>query len=54
MLSLWGYIDKKGKYAITPQFDEAGSFEEGLAAVRSENKWGYIDKDGKYIWTPTN
>jgi hypothetical protein len=29
----WGYIDKTGKIVIPPQFDDAESFSEGLAAV---------------------
>ena len=48
----WGYIDKTGKYAIKPQFDEAGGIAEGLALVRSGQKWGYIDKSGSYIIKP--
>ena len=30
----WGYIDKAGTMVIEPQFDRAGSFSEGLAAVK--------------------
>ncbi|GAH30691.1 unnamed protein product, partial [marine sediment metagenome] len=50
----WGYIDKTGKWVITPQFQWAGSFSEGLAAVRIEGKWGwgYIDKTGKWVIEP--
>jgi WG containing repeat len=29
----WGFIDEKGETAIQPQFDDAHSFSEGLAAV---------------------
>lgn len=47
----WGYIDKRGKTIIEPQFNEASSFSEGLAAVTTElgSKWGYIDKTGKMV-----
>jgi len=34
----WGYIDKENKLIIQPQFDEAGEFSEGLAAVRIGSK----------------
>ncbi|NJR49980.1 MAG: WG repeat-containing protein [Leptolyngbyaceae cyanobacterium CSU_1_3] len=27
---------------IVPQFEQAGSFSQGLARVRVEGKWGYI------------
>lgn len=50
-----GYLDKKGQWAIKPQFDEVRDFSEGLAAVNRGSKchvggkWGYIDKDGRFI-----
>ena len=45
----YGYIDKTGKMLISPQFDDAGSFFDGLAGVRTGPKWGYIDKTGKMV-----
>jgi hypothetical protein len=46
----WGYIDKKGDFAIRPRFSDADDFSEGLAPVKvSENKWGYINKAGKLV-----
>lgn len=39
----YGYIDRKGEWAISPRFLEAKPFSEGLAPVRNENGWGYID-----------
>ena len=56
--SKWGYIDPTGKMVIKPQFDCAGTFENGLAQVTIESdswqdrKIGYIDKTGKYVWEP--
>lgn len=45
----WGYINKKGEYVITPQFQDAGFFYSGLARVVSaDGKIGYISEDGKY------
>lgn len=50
-----GYIDKKGKEIIKPQYDYAGEFSEGLAPVcnnidKEENKkCGYIDINGKNV-----
>ena len=47
----YGYINPEGKYIINPQFDDAGSFSGGLAAVKM-GKWGYIDKTGKVVINP--
>lgn len=46
----WGYIDRKGKIHINPQFQEANVFSEGLALVQSSNdQYGFINKEGKYV-----
>jgi hypothetical protein len=50
---LYGYIDSTGKDAITPQFDNAGSFVNGIAAAAKNNKWGFINKKGEFIIEPT-
>ena len=34
---------------ITPQYEDADSFSEGLAAVKKDGKWGYIDETGKTV-----
>jgi hypothetical protein len=52
-----GFIDRTGKVALAPQFDqkfdrEQGVFSEGLAAVARGDKWGYIDKTGKWVIAP--
>lgn len=48
----WGFIDKTGRMAIKPQFDEAHDFSGGLAAVETGDKWGYIDTTGKMAIEP--
>ena len=49
----WGFIDKQGKWSLTPSLTGAWRFSEGLAAVRigdeETGKWGYIDKQGKMV-----
>ena len=48
----YGYIDHRGKYVITPQFDEAFAFSDGFACVGVSNLFGYIDKRGAFIIKP--
>jgi hypothetical protein len=49
----YGFIDKKGNWAIKPQFTEAKSFSNGLAVVSlNYAKSGYIDKSGKFVIPP--
>ncbi len=48
----WGYIDAKGVMVIRPQWDDAGEFSEGLAAVRSGEAWGIVDAAGSVIAKP--
>jgi len=51
--TLWGFVDKTGKIAISPQFSALRHFSEGLCAVRNnEGKWGYIDRSGQIIINP--
>jgi hypothetical protein len=45
----YGYFDLSGKLSVKPQFDEAGSFSEGLAPARIGPSCGYIDKTGKFV-----
>jgi hypothetical protein len=40
----WGFIDSAGKLAITPKFDYAFNFSDGLAAVGKHQMYGYIDQ----------
>src|SRR5262249_2942183 len=37
---------------ISPSYDAAGEFSDGLAAVQSDWKWGYIDTSGKMVIKP--
>jgi len=48
----WGYIDANGEFAIPPQFDEAGPFSEGLAAVEQNKRTGYVDSNGRFVVQP--
>lgn len=47
----YGYINKKGKEVIKPQFDEAESFKEDLALVKHSGEKFFIDKKGKKVFS---
>ncbi|MCL6097741.1 MAG: WG repeat-containing protein [Bacteroidetes bacterium] len=49
---VWGFINLAGKIVITPQFDSAEEFSEGLAAVQVGDAWGYADSTGLIIINP--
>jgi hypothetical protein len=51
-MAKWGFIDKTGKVIVTPKYDDAMSFSEGLARVLLNGKVGLIDKTGKEIVPP--
>uniref|UniRef100_B8HNA7 KWG Leptospira repeat protein n=1 Tax=Cyanothece sp. (strain PCC 7425 / ATCC 29141) TaxID=395961 RepID=B8HNA7_CYAP4 len=45
-------IDVEQLLAIAPQFEEAQSFSEGLAAVKKGGQWGFIDRSGAMVIPP--
>ena len=51
----YGYINKKGTYAINPQFDFAYPYfyEDGYTVVSLGSKSGVIDTAGRYVVNPT-
>lgn len=48
----YGYIDKSGREIISPRFEYASQFHEGLAEVLLNRKHGYIDKTGREVIPP--
>ena len=53
----WGYMDSSGNIVISPQFDEAWRFSEGLAVIAlgedwNNRKYGFIDKFGNVVIEP--
>jgi len=51
-----GYINERGELQISPQWDRAYSFSEGLALVRTsaDADLYYIDTDGKFVLKTTS
>ncbi len=50
----YGYIDTHGNEIITPQYEKAEDFSEGLAAVIQKNEyginnWGFINKKNEIV-----
>ena len=48
----WGYKDAKGAIFIEPQYDDAKTFSEGVAVVKSGEKYGMINLQGEYVIKP--
>ncbi|WP_447922078.1 WG repeat-containing protein [Achromobacter aegrifaciens] len=48
----WGYIDKQGRMAIAPAYQDARPFQNGLAAASQDGLWGYIDTRGQWTIKP--
>ncbi|MCC6539401.1 MAG: WG repeat-containing protein [Bryobacterales bacterium] len=57
----YGFIDRQGKFIISPKFGGVREFHEGLAAVtsaESKDYWkqdtlfGFIDQTGQYVIPP--
>lgn len=46
---IFGYIDKKGNWVIKPQYDDAKSFDKGIAEVVINEQYGYINTKGEQI-----
>jgi hypothetical protein len=49
----YGFIDTTGAFVISPQFENAASFSDGLAAVKIDGMWGFIDRSGRQVIPPT-
>lgn len=45
-----GFVDTTGKYLITPQYDEATLFKEGLAVVNRNDSVFFINKENQNVF----
>ena len=48
----YGFINMKGEMVISPKFDFADKFSDGLSLVLDRQKYGYININGDYIVRP--
>lgn len=48
----WGFADRTGAIQIECQYEDALSFNSGLAAVKQGGVWGYINASGEMIIEP--
>jgi hypothetical protein len=48
----WGFVDGEGDWIITPQYEDAKHFSDGLSPVKVSGKWGYINMEGEMIIHP--
>jgi hypothetical protein len=44
-----GFVDDQGQFRVSPTFDDALPFSDGLAAIKSNGKWGFIDTSGHLV-----
>jgi hypothetical protein len=49
---VWGFVDKAGKLAVEPQFDDLREISDGLAAAQRNKRWGFINKQGRWVIEP--
>jgi len=50
LASNFGYIDKTGKFHISPKYDYASKFREGVARVEVAGRTVFIDKNGQTLF----
>ena len=48
---LYGFVDHKGKFVITEQFDYANPFSDGFASIEVDRQHGYINHAGQWLTT---
>lgn len=46
----FGFYDRRGRIVVEPQFDFAGSFQEGASAVCDGCKKTVLDTEGHYVY----
>lgn len=44
-----GFINTNDKFVISPEFEDAKNFCNGLAPIKENGLWGYVDTDGNIV-----
>ena len=52
-LDKYGYKDLHGEVVITPKYDFAWSFNEGMSPMKLNGKYGYVNDRGVEVVPPT-
>jgi len=45
----WGFANQSQQLIIAPDYEDAGPFVDGMAAVKKGGKYGYINQQGKAV-----
>ena len=45
----WGFIDKRGKETVKPQYDTVWSYKDGRATVEKDGKRHALDLNGNEV-----
>ena len=45
----WGWMHEDGKPFVGLNYDEVGSFKDGMAPLKKGGKWSFTTKEGKCI-----
>lgn len=48
----YGYVDRTGRVALEPRYENALPFFRGVARVKCGDSFAYIDQRGRVIWDP--
>lgn len=48
---LTGFVDKTGKFILSPKYSFVDNFQDGLAQFLLDGKWTFMDKSGKVVFS---
>ncbi len=48
----YGYVDTTGKIIVTPRYDMAWDFIQGMSIVKLDGKYGYVNESGVEVIKP--
>lgn len=48
----YGYVDASGKGILSPRYDFAWNFKEGMSLVKVNEKYGFVNEEGVEVIVP--